>query len=316
MKKVLASVTALLLCGLLLCGCDKGEKRLPNVSYDNAPMDAYVFELNGDEAAVTGFSAQNSVANIPAEYEGRPVTTIRSGAFKGNGLLDTVNLPPSLQTIEDTAFAGCTKLRSVSLPASLRFVGDDAFYGCFGLTVMNFPYALNHIGSRAFSGCTQLETISFPDEAVYIGTDAFAGTPWLTKQSREFVIQNSTLLKYNGSREIVTVPNEVKVISAAFSGNESVKKVILPDTVTHLTSDAFSGCTALSEIMLGNRLSVVEDAAFSGCTALESVTFPASIKAISNNAFAGCEKLQTVVGKKGSAAETFAKSKDLAFSAA
>lgn len=317
MKKFSAAAIAvcLLLC-VALCGCEKnGEVRLPDVSYDNAPISAYAYEIVGDEAVITGFNAENTVANIPETLEDKPVTTVKSGAFKGNGLLQTVNLSPTITTVEDTAFAGCTKLRSVSLPSTLTYIGDDAFYGCFGLTVMNFPYTLNHIGSRAFSGCTQLEVIAFPENAVYIGTDAFAGTPWLTKQSREFVIQNGSLLKYNGSREIVTVPRDVKVISAAFSGNETVKKVILPDTVTHLTSDAFSGCTALTDVSLGKGLAVVEDAAFSGCTALESVTFPASIKAIGNNAFAGCDALTTIHGKAGSAAETFAKAANLKFAA-
>lgn len=314
MKKVFAAAVAILSVCVLLCGCNKnGEVRLPDVSYDNAPVSAYVYEINGEEAVVTGFTADNTIANVPSELEGKPVTTIKSGAFKGNGVLDTVNLPSTVTTIEDSAFAGCTKLRSVSLPTSLLSIGDDVFYGCAMLTVVNFPYDLNHIGNRAFSGCTKLEVIAFPENAVYIGADAFAGTPWFLKQSREFVIQNASLLAYNGSREIVTVPNNVQVISAAFSGNETVKKVILPDTVTHLTADAFSGCSALTSVSLGSHLSVVEDAAFAGCTALTEITFPKTIKAIGNNAFAGCENLKTVTGKAGSAAEAFAKAKELTF---
>ncbi len=317
MKRILAAAVAILLVCVLLCGCNKnGEVRLPDVSYDNAPVSAYAYEIDENHAVITGFNATNTVANIPEELEGKPVTEIADGAFKANGALDTVNLPSTITSVGESAFAACSKLRSVSLPSSLTYIDDDAFYGCNALTVVNFPYALNHIGARAFSGCKSLETIAFPDNFVYIGTDAFDGTPWLMKQSREFVIQNGSLLKYNGSREIVTVPLDVRVISAAFMGNETVTKVILPDTVTHLTSDAFTGCTALTSISFGKRLEVVESAAFSGCAALEEVTFPASIKAIDKNAFAGCTALTTVKGRKGSAAESYARAVGLEFVAA
>lgn len=316
MKKIFATAVACLLVCVLLCGCNhNGEVRLPDVSYDNTPVDAYVYEIDEDEAVITGCTASNTVANIPEALEGKPVTGIAAGAFKGNGALDTVNLPSTVTSVGESAFAGCSKLRSVSLPSSLTYIGDDAFYGCNVMTVVNFPAALNHIGARAFSGCKSLETIAFPDNFVYIGTDAFAGTPWLMKQSREFVIQNGSLLRYNGSREIVTVPLDVRVISAAFMGNETVTKVILPDTVTHLTSDAFTGCTALTSISFGKKLSSVESAAFSGCTSLTTVEFPASIKAIDKNAFAGCTALTTVKGRKGSAAEYYALAVGLKFEA-
>ncbi len=312
-KRILAATAVCLLICSILCGCKESGTRLPDVSYDNAPVEAYLYEVNDGEIEITGYNAQNTVANIPSELEGKPVTTIKAGAFKGNGVLDTVNLPETITTIENTAFAGCSNLRAVSLPTALLSIGDDAFYGCATLTSLHFPYNLNHLGTRAFSGCSKLETIAFPDDAMYIGADAFAGTPWLAKQAREFVIQNGSLLAYNGSREIVTVPLDVRVISAAFSGNETVKKIILPDTVTHLTADAFSGCTSLTTITLGSGLQVVEDAAFSGCTSLTEISFPKAIKAIGKNAFAGCDALAVIKGKKNTAAEEFAKAKELDF---
>lgn len=316
MKKRLfaALVICVLLCALL-SGCKKDGSRLPDVSYDNAPQSAYAYEIDGEEAVVTGFSAENTIANIPSELGGKPVTTIKSGAFKGNGILETVNLAPTVTTVENNVFAGCTSLRSVSLPPSLTSIGDEAFYGCTNLQILNLPTALTHIGARAFSGCTGLENIAFPADALYIGADAFAGTPWMAKQSLEFVMQNGSLLKYNGSRDVVTVPSGIKVVSSAFSGNETVEKVVLPDTVTHLTADAFSGCTALTSVSLGKAVTVIEDAAFSGCTALTEISIPKSVKAIGKDAFVGCTALTTVKGVKGSVAEKFATDKGLTFEA-
>ncbi len=315
MKKFLSLslVLCLLFCGLL-CGCKKnGEVRLKDVHYDNAPISAYAYEVIGDHAVITGFNAENTVANIPSKLDGKPVTVVRTGAFKDNNTLDTINLAPSVTMVEKGAFTGCTKLRSVSLPSALTSIGDEAFTGCTALVSVSFPPELTHIGARAFAGCSALETIAFPEKAAYIGAGAFSNTPWLTKQSREFVVECGTLIEYKGSLETVTVPTGVVVVSAAFSGNKTVKKVVLPNTVETVATDAFAGCTSLESVALGDHLKTVEDAAFSDCTALTEITFPKTIKTIDENAFAGCTALATIRGKAGSAAESFAKKHDLAF---
>lgn len=286
-KRLFAAGLALcMLCSIALCGC----KKKSDFHYDNAPLEAYTYEIKGDEAIVTGFTATNTVANIPEELDGKPVTVVKAGAFKDVTTLETINLPPTMVTVEDNAFTGCTNLRSLSLPPTLTTIGDNAFAGCVNLTIANFPYALKHIGNKAFAGCTALKIISFSCEDTVIGADAFADTPWLADQTEEFAVQCCSLLKYNGTAEDVTVPKDVKVISSAFAGNTTVKTVVLPEGVTTLTADAFAGCTALSEI-----------------------TIPASVETIDEAAFTGCDALATVKGKAGSAAATFAETAGVEF---
>lgn len=289
-KRLFAAGLALcLLCSIALCGCSRKSHRA-EFHYDNAPLEAYTYEVKGDEAIVTGFTATNTVANIPEELDGKPVTTVKAGAFKDVTTLETINLPPTMTTVENEAFSGCTNLRSLSLPPTLTTIGDSAFAGCVNLTIANFPYVLNYIGNKAFAGCTALKTISFSCEATIIGADAFADTPWFADRTEEFATQCGSLLKYNGTAKDVTVPDGVTVISSAFAGNTTVTTVVLPESVTTLTADAFAGCTALSEI-----------------------TIPASVKAIDDAAFTGCDALATVKGKAGSAAATFAETAGVEF---
>ena len=318
MKKVLAATLAVcLLLSVSLCGCKKkGEENL--VSYDNAPDSAYSYEIVDDEVIITGFNAQNRAANIPPEIDGKPVTKIKAEAFKLNNTLEELNMPESILTVGENAFAGCHKLRAVSFSPKLQEIGEGSFYDCIALTSIHFPASLNRINASAFNGCTALTNIAFPDDPMYIGADAFAGTPWLNqKTGGDFIYQNGTLLAYTGTaHDVVSVKGAFSTISAAFTGNEKIKKIILPDSVKYITTDAFSGCTALEEISLGNGLISVEENAFAGCTALTEITFPKSVQAINANAFSGCTKLTTVKGVKGSAAEKFAKTANLQFVAA
>ncbi len=67
-----------------------------------------------------------------------------------------------------------------------------------------------------------------------------------------------TVLSYNGSRKIMRIPAEidgyeVKNIAAdAFLGNETIRRVFLPNTVIKIGDWAFAACTNLREININN----------------------------------------------------------------
>ena len=67
-----------------------------------------------------------------------------------------------------------------------------------------------------------------------------------------------TVLSYNGTRKIMRIPAEmdgyeVKTIAAdAFLGNETIRRVFLPNTVNQIGDWAFAACTNLREININN----------------------------------------------------------------
>ena len=105
---------------------------------------------------------------------------------------------------------------------------------------------------------------------------------------------------YTGSDREIVIPSEidgyiVQEISAnAFRNNQTLEKVILPETLERTGSGIFSGCTALTYVGFGNRLTAVESSMFSGCTRLSEITIPAGITSIGSSAFSGCSGLVTV----------------------
>lgn len=67
---------------------------------------------------------------------------------------------------------------------------------------------------------------------------------------------------YNG-KDVIGIGNR------AMMGNTSVKRVVLPETVTYMGQCAFKNCTALKTVTAVGKIEVMEDDVFYGCNALE-----------------------------------------------
>lgn len=111
----------------------------------------------------------------------------------------------------------------------------------------------------------------------------------------EFLINGTTLVKYNGDDEEVVIPSGIKTVGqaafennttitkvtfptglekieyGAFTGCNSLKRVVLPDTLLELCSSAFANCDNLSSVYIGDKLNKFEDSVFLGCPLLEDV---------------------------------------------
>ncbi len=88
--------------------------------------------------------------------------------------------------------------------------------------------------------------------------------------------------------ETVEVPEEytlTAIAAGAFMGNESVKKVVIPDSVATIGDAAFQGCTALKEVTLPSGLAKISDRLFYGCENLENVNIPSTVETVGLFAF-------------------------------
>ncbi len=104
----------------------------------------------------------------------------------------------------------------------------------------------------------------------------------------DFQMDGTTLVKYNGTAQDVSLSNQVKRIEAeAFAGNDSVRHVTLGDEVEVIGARAFSECANLESVTVPDSVEVIENAAFSGCPSLKSVSVGSGLKSLGNGAFAG-----------------------------
>ena len=80
---------------------------------------------------------------------------------------------------------------------------------------------------------------------------------------------------YNGSETTVTIPASISSLpvteigSSAFSGNQTIEKIVLPSCLETIGTAAFNNCSALKEITLPKSLSKIDSRAFMSCTSLK-----------------------------------------------
>ena len=111
----------------------------------------------------------------------------------------------------------------------------------------------------------------------------------------DFQTQGSTLVKYRGTEERVTIPDTVEVVGeSAFENNQKVQFVVIPKSVKRLDAYVFWGCNNLEEVVLGKGLTTVDEYSFAGCTGLKQITIPENIQSIDAQAFAGCVNLTDI----------------------
>ena len=79
-----------------------------------------------------------------------------------------------------------------------------------------------------------------------------------------------------------------------YSNCDSIKNVIIENSVTSIGEDAFSGCRSLTSITIPNSVTSIGDSTFFYCSSLTSITIPNSVTSIGYGAFEGCISLTSI----------------------
>jgi len=123
-------------------------------------------------------------------------------------------------------------------------------------------------------------------------TDVFANTD----ASDAFEMDGTTLVKYTGTANTVSVSDTVKVIGEeAFAGNEFVKEIKLPEGLEEISYRAFADCSSLEKITISDNVYKISSGAFSNCKALKNFYVGKELRDLGYGVFAGCDSLSELV---------------------
>ena len=132
--------------------------------------------------------------------------------------------------IADSSFAWNRSLIEVCLPESLRYIGSNAFAACYSLERIELPSGLISVGEEAFQNCASLTLTDLPDSLQSLGQGAFAG-------SLGFFADNLIL------------PHGITAIYRdTFYGNNLLRAITIPVSVTHIEEGAFYYTNLLTDI--------------------------------------------------------------------
>lgn len=111
----------------------------------------------------------------------------------------------------------------------------------------------------------------------------------------DFRMEGTTLVKYRGTEESVSVPDTVEVIAeGAFEGNSYVELVVLPKSVKKIEPYAFWDCENLESVVLNTGMTEIGDFAFANCKGLKKMFIPENIRSIGVQAFMDCVNMTDI----------------------
>lgn len=110
---------------------------------------------------------------------------------------------------------------------------------------------------------------------------------------------HAELIGYTGTDSELNIPAEVEgkpvtVVKSLEGETDTVRNIILPDSITSIGEQAFEGMYKLEEISLSDGLSRIGGSAFFGCSSLKNAELPDSVKYLGACAFSGCSALTSV----------------------
>ena len=267
---------------------------------------AYYEYKPGELMVLVSFASVSSLS-VPAEVNGKKVTSLGASCFHGMDGLEEVILPDGLEEMVNSCFDGCTSLVSINIPSSVKTIGGSVFWGCSSLKSIELPEGIDTIANAVFIRCRSLEQVNIPSSVVTIESLAFSGCYSLSK---------------------ITLPEGLKKIEEyAFSYCSSLEEIFIPAAVETIEPAAFGYCPKLSSIAVDpdnpyfdsrdncNAImrtetdtlvcackstvfpSVVlafESFSCAGVLGFEEIAIPSSVVEIGMYAFVSCENLRDI----------------------
>ena len=249
------------------------------------------------------------------------LTSIGDYAFLNTGLL-SVQIPATVKTIGISAFSGCTQLAKIEfltkevsgggglMQSNLTSVGDTAF-AYTDISYIEFPESSENItlGDYLFQACNNLTEVYLSTSVVDIGqaltkcmtietigvapgNQNFKGhetLPLLLNTSGTTIVLAYGPVTEEGDGGEYAIPEGFTSIGpGAFYGQNGIKKLTIPASVTEIGDNAFRYCRLLEtvEFAQGSVLTTLGDYAFSYCFSLESISLPDSLKNVGKYAVA------------------------------
>lgn len=206
--------------------------------------------------------------------------------------IKTLVIGEKVNIIPDYTFSGCKGLAEVTIPETVTTIGNYAFEYCAGLETVYFNAEncvecgknyrafpsnittliigdkVKNIPAKSFSNCKSLASVKMGSSVKTIGERAFDSCSGLDK-----VIASSLESWVNIEFEGIS-SNPTYYAKKLLMGEESIRRLTIPEGTTRLKEYAFINCEPLVTVNIPASLTSVGNRVFSGCTGLQRVIFP------------------------------------------
>lgn len=130
--------------------------------------DEYYYDVAGD--VVNSYAGYETRVEIPASFNGVPVTTIGDYSFPMSAYISYITVPEGVTSIGAYAFSDMDQLVHVTLPGTLKSIGECAFRNFRGYSI-TLPEGLEEIGPYAFLSARLEGTLVLPSTLRSVSPD-------------------------------------------------------------------------------------------------------------------------------------------------
>ena len=235
---------------------------------------------------------------IPAEYEGKDVTQIKTSAFYNNKVLKVVNIPNTIKKVKYEAFYKCSNIESVYINAETT--EGAIFEQCSNMRRAEIGENVKVLGGLSFWGDTNLSDVTIYTEQANINAYTFS---WGCSSLKEVKVKDNNsrykvidgvlyskdlkkIYMYPPAKEGETfeIPAVVEELGDyAFCDNKNLKKINIPQNITKFGTEMFYSSDILEEVEVNSNL--IGNWAFEVCPNLKKIIIGKSVTKIKGRAF-------------------------------
>lgn len=261
---------------------------LPSKVFDNSKVKKIVLPQNAkyilsdyryesDKAIVQNYESMTpncpNLEQIEVEAE-NPYFTVVDGILYSKDLKVLYYCPPA-------------KKGAVVLPDEVEVIQYLAFQECSQITSITFSQSLKTVYQGTFGGNNKLVTLKVSGD-----------NPNFSVKSNVLFSKGGDILHlYPAGKKDVNydVPYGVRRINpGAFLGNQYIKSIDIPETVSSIGIESFKNCRNLIKVKLREGLLDIEAGAFLNCSKLSELTFPDGLLNVYEAAISGCNSLLAI----------------------
>ncbi|MBR2086285.1 MAG: leucine-rich repeat protein [Oscillospiraceae bacterium] len=277
---------------------------LTTISTDTDGDYTYTVCSDGKSIELTKYTGSECELTIPAELDGKPVTSVGAYAFAENTVLTSVTIPDSVKSIGNSAFTKCTRLTWITIPEGVTTIGQSAFAST-NLSYVKLPESIISIEPSAFVWCSELSALIIPNPecAVFDSAETINNGFWNDEGVAEYYY-NGTI--YGAENSIAQAYAEKYGYTFKFLEDAPALNQVKPNgdyqyeinadgkTVTILKPNSLESAIEIPSDIGGKPVTCIGDGAFEGLTNLQSVVLPDSVMSLGSFAFGNCTNLTSI----------------------